>query len=67
MHRMISILWCAQPGPLHVSWGMAETRRCEVTALERRVSDLTFERRMAFLGTLGVADSVRLGRRRRRE
>lgn len=32
--------------------GMGETRRCAVLASARRVRDLTFERRIAFLGFL---------------
>ena len=68
MQRIISIVWCLQPGPLQVSWGMAETRRWEVLALERRVSVLTVDRRMAFLGALGeaLAERVRVARRGRR-
>jgi len=34
---------------------MADTRRWEVLAPARRVRDLTFERRIASLGSLGLA------------
>lgn len=36
-------------GPMHVSWGIGETRREVVGWFARRVRDLTLERRMAFL------------------
>lgn len=40
-------------GPIHVSWGIGETRREVVRWFTRRVRDLTSERRMAFLAGLG--------------
>lgn len=52
---------------MHVSCGMAETRRWEVFAFARRVRLLTFERRMAFLGALAAfVESGRVERRKRR-
>lgn len=43
---------------------MAETRRWEVLAPARRVNDLTFERRMASLGSLGLAAEAERARHR---
>lgn len=46
-----------------MSWGIAETRRCEVLAPSRRVKDLTFESRMESLGFFFTARVVELRRR----
>jgi hypothetical protein len=45
---------------------MADTRRCEVLASARRVSDLTEERRMASFGFFFAANEGVVRRRRER-
>lgn len=52
MQRIVSIVYKLHTrfeGPMHVSWGIGETRREVVRWFARRVRDLTSERRMAFL------------------